>query len=171
MRRRKAILFVLCFSLLLLIGMTANIFTINSIEEVTETNTTAFMATVSSKTSSDDKATVERNIIYTEEYYDKIRMDSIYKNLDVSDLESILPGQIVYFRIMNAWLDQFEEMDFVYIVSLKTEEKEIVTLSCYNEYREGQNFTATFVCSVIIAISIVSFAYCVITLKKSRIGQ
>ena len=46
----------------------------------------------------------------------------------------------MFFRIENIWLDQFEETRFIHIVSLRTEETEILSLSRYIEHMNQQNF-------------------------------
>lgn len=154
MRNRFSLL-VLIIPVFFLIGALGNIIIMNNMEEFSEGNTTEFMATVV-HVNVNAPATTERDILYTEEYTDKINLLNIRKFIDMKDFAYIQPGQIIFFRVDNVLLDQFDKIKSINIVSLRTEEKEIVSLSRYNEAGERELFFVTVAGSIIIAISILS---------------
>ena len=132
MKKSKWIIFTLVISLLFLFGAVAGQRAGNAIDKLTKGNTTELMATVI-KAETKGTEPNEYGIIYTEEYGEKLKVFNIEKLTDVNDFNSLQTGQTVLFRIENVWLGQFEEMSFINIVSLRTMEREMISLSSYNE--------------------------------------
>jgi uncharacterized membrane protein YeiB len=164
MKRKKLTVVSLVFSLIFFIGAVTGLIVASTTEKISEKNTTEFTATVTS-IKTEGSGTGQFGKIYTEEYGDKLNIFYIKKIVDVDDFSDIQAGQTVFFRIENVWLEQFEEMDFVTIVSLKTAEKEILSLSSYAEYMEHQYFRIRITCIIFIPILLLSSIYCVLLLK------
>jgi hypothetical protein len=159
MKRKKLIVFVLSFSFVLFFGMLGNVIIMNTKEKSSEVNTTEFTATIKS-IEIDGEGTNEYCIIFSEEYGNKLSTYNIRKISEISDFNRLESGQTVFFRVENIWLNQFEEMTFIPIVSIRTGEKEIVSLNNYNEYMDDLRLAPT-----IAGIAVALIIYCVLLLK------
>lgn len=129
-------------------------------------NSTEFKATVSG-IETKGTGTRERTIIVSEEYGDKLSTLSISKIIDRSEIDCLEPGQIVFFRIPNNWLRSMDVISEFSVVALRTEEKELVSLSQYNEYRAPLLVAPTIVASI---VAIILFYIALRCLKKLRGG-
>lgn len=155
-------------SLLFFIGSVAGLVVANTVEKLSDRNTTQFMATVKNveiEGSGDD----EYGRIHTEEYGDKLIILNIREIIDMNDYNSLHGGQTVFFRIENIWVDLFKEMSFIHIVSLKTSEKEVVSLNNYNEYLDNQHFLITITSIVLGTFFLLVSVYCILPLKGINI--
>lgn len=164
MKRKKLTVVVLVFSILSFIATVGGSIVASTVETISEKNTTEYTATVTS-VKIEGSGTDKYGRICTEEYGDKLLISVSKKLVDMNDFENIQAGQTVFFRIQNVWVESFEEMDFVIIVSLKTEEKEILSLSNYAAYRENQDFKIRMIGIVGAPIFLLISVHCILRLK------
>ena len=161
---RKNTLFALFLSLLVFIGAVFLLILVNNFEKLSEHNTTEYTATVTN-IEMKGSGTGEYGKIYTEEY-GELYIYYIRNIVDMDDFNNLQAGQTVFFRIENIWL---EKMDFIKIVSLKTAEKEMFSLSSYAEYMEHQYFRASIPGIIIIPICLLAAIHFTLLLKGINI--
>ncbi len=128
LKNRVVILIVVA---LFYIGSFGLIYLIFTADKQNEDNTTAYRATVSDVEIISDQS----SLIYIKEYENALLIpDTIMKQIDVYELEELKNGQSIHFRIANYAVDYVNEVEFLDIVSLSTDEKDIFTLEEYNSY-------------------------------------
>ena len=164
MKRKKTTVVFLILSLIVFFGCLANIIVVNAIEIPSEENTTEFSATVKSVEMIEEGA-YESWGIYLEEYYGPLTVSTRRGVIDMDDLNSMKPGQIVFFRIENVWLKNFEEQPFHTVVSLRTEDREIASLSDCVERIMDRNNGVTIVGVISMLISLLIFIHCILLFK------
>lgn len=122
--------------------------------ELTTNNTTEFEATFLSYELKDNST-----YIRTEEYNTNLIIADNEQIDNINELTSLNPNTKIYFRIENEFLSNLQSSEFIYIVSLRTETGDILTLESYNnEYlnskKIAQNtafiFTGIFLISAIV---------------------
>ena len=163
MKRKNLAVVALIFSLLFFFGMLGNVIIMNT-RNPSEANTTQFTATVRG-VEIDGEGIHEHCIIHSEEYGGKLSTYNIRGISDTTDFNSLKNGQFVFFRVENIWLDQIEEMRFFPIISIRTEEEEIVSLSDYNEYMDDLRFAPTIAGIVVALIFLLASIHCILLLK------
>ena len=100
---------------------------------MTEENTTEFTATVESvRTTGEDSQM--RCIIITSEYYDNLNTNNIREISRTDDFLALKSSETVYFRIYNERLNLLDEIGYIYVVAIRTDNIEFVTLDDYNNY-------------------------------------
>ena len=159
--------FKLVFSLIIFFGTLVNVIIMNI--DPSKSNTTEFTATVKSVKIVGEGAR-DYCVIYSKEYGNKIITDNVREISDISDFTGLKEGQLVFFRVENIWLDQsgkIKEMDFIPIVSIRTAEKEIVSLSDYNEYRDNMRLPPTLAAIVVALIFLFISIRCISRLKEA----
>ena len=70
----------------------------------------------------------------------------------------------MFFRVENILLRQFEEVVFIPIVSIRTENEEMASLSSYNEYMVSLLLEPTIACIIVILIFFMLSLHCVLLL-------
>lgn len=122
-------------------------------------NTTEYIATVNnvSFSTNKNKTTIE---IYTNEYFTKLYIsESLCTNSTVLALKTVNKGDTIYFRIDNDVTQLFDnKMKFCNIVSLKTSENDIISLSDYNSLMQKSTLPAK-IASLCLASC---FLFCII---------
>jgi len=172
MKRKRMIVFALVLSLIFFFGLIGNMIIMHNSVKLTEMNTTEFEAAVRS-IEIYGEGTHERSIIHSEEYGDKLTTYFIREISDISDFTRLESGQTVFFRVENIWLSNFEgkmyipieEMTFIPIVSIRTENEEIVSLSSYCEYMASSLLEPTIAGIVVILIFLMLSIHCVLLLR------
>ena len=166
--RYKKIMMIVSILLVVLSGGMIGIVIMINTTEYSEINTTEFTATVRGvEIKGEDTHT--HYIIYSEEYGDKLNTYNIRRIGDISDFDNLKKGQTVFFRMENIWLNQYEDMTFFPIISIRTEEKEIVSLSDYNSEKEALRFAPTIAGVVVALIFLCLSLYCIFLLKGINI--
>ena len=164
MKNKKIVVSVLIISLLFFFGSVAGATVASIIRNPAEEDTTEFSATVVhveiKKVGRD-----ERSIICTEEYGDKLMLPNSRLAIDSDDLSGLEAGETVFVRIDNVWWDQFEEARVMYILALRTAEKEIVSLSDYCEYMDAQYSKARLTAMLLGPLFLLVSIHCVLLLK------
>ena len=89
--------------------------------------------------------------IHTEEFGDALTFySSATKHLNLEEITALKKGQVITFRIENRWLQRFAEAGLGLIVELKTEEKEILSLTEHNQYQHESVMPPRIACLVIM---------------------
>lgn len=168
MKRKKLTIAIGIISLLMLGGIIANIFIMHTNESLSETNTTEFSGTVKNVATM-GTGNDEYGIICTGEYESRLHIYHINDFINTNDFISLQPGQMIYFRIENTWLDTFGEMNFVHIVSLRTNERDLISLNNYNNLMDKQQLIAIVVSIIAAILFLFIFIYCMLSLKGFNI--
>ncbi len=84
----------------------------------------------------------------------------------MSNLINLQKGQTIFFRIENNMIEQFGEVYFCNIVSLRTTETEIISLTDYNTYIHAAAFPARVTGIVFAGVFLAVFLYCIFKIKK-----
>ena len=163
-KRKKLTVVVLIISIIFFFGSIGNVIIMNKIEKLSVVNTTEFAATVKSVGIAGE-GTHEYCIVYSEEYGNKLSTYDIRGITDIDDFSSLKKGEKVYFRTNNNWIDNFEEMKFIPVLTVRTEKEDIVSLDRYNEYQASSLSSATIAGIVLALIFLLTSIYCVISLK------
>lgn len=164
MKQKKIITVIGIISLLIFGGIIANIFIMNTKQNLSETNTTEFLGTVKNVATT-GTGSDEYGVLCTMEYEAKLYIYHINDFIDTSEFINLQPGQLIYFRIENAWLDTFDEINFVNIVSLRTNEKDLISLNNYIKFMDKQQRNAIVISIVTAILFLLIFIYCMLCLK------
>lgn len=163
MKHKKLTIFLLVLFVILFFGMLGNIVAVgNTTREFSEATTTEFAATVVSV-----RVHGEHVVIYSEEFGGRLSTHQIRNLSDISDFTDLKNGQTVFFRIENIWLEQLEEMLFFPIISIRTEEAEIVSLSSFTEQWADSRTTLRNTAIVFSLIFLSLAVFFAIRLKRS----
>ncbi len=163
--KRTMIVLVLVFSLAMLCVSGITIKGVDNVETLSEENTTEYAATFISITITDSDDDYECRSIYTKEYGDKLAITYMKGDVNIADIDSLKAGQTIFFRIENVWADQFGEMPSFGILSLRTEEREIFSLSSSAKYQEQQFFRVKMTAVGFIPILLLLSIHCVLLLR------
>jgi len=164
MKRKYLTVIVLIVSMIFFFGSIGNVIIMNKTEKLSVVNTTEFTATVKSVGIAGE-GTHEYCIIYSEEYGDKLSTYDIRRITDIGDFSSLKKGETVFFRTNNIWIDKFEEMKFIPVLTIRTEKEDIVSLTRYNEYAAPSLSAATIAGIVVALIFLLTSTYCLLLLK------
>jgi len=109
------------------------IFSMNEIDKFTEEKTTEFVATVTDIRISNTGKDVFVEL-YTKEYEPSLFISkNVCSNMQNDYLKGIKEGDTIFFRIEKIKTKQMDDVDFIDIVSLRTEKNSILTLEEYNK--------------------------------------
>lgn len=166
MRNKKTIIFftfVCWFVLFVFIGL--YIF-LNSIDKQTTKNTTEYIATVEKVLVTNTRQNVYIEI-YTQEYNTSLYISTnISKKINIKNFSFLKKGERIFFRVSNDISEDFNELEFCNIISLKTSDKEFFSLENYNEYMRLSAFPARIVCIVISTIMLIVSVFSSLQLRK-----
>ena len=125
---------ILVISILFFIGAIGLMVFMSQIDKQTEDTTTHYTATVTETWINSIGNSIYAEI-HTKEYTNALQISTnISKNINMNDVKDLKSGQKIFFRIENIKSDQMNQVDFINIVSLKTETKDIFSLEDYNRY-------------------------------------
>ncbi len=134
MKHAKTTAIIMAVSMVLCVGTLCLAVMIRNNATLAEENTTLCFATVHSVEITDMGEGVFAEI-YTKEYDNPLYLSTnIGEYLPMEVVQSLKNGQSLWFRVENAHDSQIDAVDFIPIVSLKTDEKEIFSLADYNTY-------------------------------------
>lgn len=155
---KKTKRFIRIISLVFFFGVIGIIISLNSVDKLTTQNTKEFDAVIE-KIELTDTGESLYITIYTKEPDKQLNLStSVSKKISKSKIESLHKGDIVFFRIENDMINQFENSGFGNIVSLKTPEKEILSLDDYNKLIHEPVSIARKAC---IVVALVFLSICV----------
>ena len=172
MKKKGFTIFALIGSLFFFFGMMLSLRGFLTIEGFSYANTTEFMATVT-KVKVGEEDNKEFATILTKEYSSELHFTNIRKIVDKNDninlQNSLQKGQEIFFRIDNKWLEALNDDSFVGIISLRTAEEEILTLSEYDEYMKNQINSSFIGIGVSAVLSLLAATHCILLLKGINI--
>lgn len=158
---KKNINIILLFSAFVLLGTIGIIFSMIHIDDQTDNTTTYYSATVFKVEITNIKEDTFAEI-YTKEYESNLRLSTnICENININDVRNLKNGQKIFFRIENLKSEQMNKVEFINIVSLKTEEKDIFTLDDYNNYISAAAYPTRIASIVVALLSLSVSIYCV----------
>ena len=131
---KKIKIFLVIYSILFVLAV-VNLIKMIVIYSQTENTTTLYSATVkkSPVTSMGGDGIYAR--IKTEENISEfVLLPYVNEKINIDDVTDLQSGQKIFFRIRNSEVKRMNKADFINIVSLKTEEKDIFSLDEYNVY-------------------------------------
>ena len=145
---------------------------ISKIDKQSNATTTVYVATVSDVKVVDNGKNVFAEI-YINEYSNHLYVSTnVAKRIDLDSIRD-LNGQIIFFGIENTKVPQMNEVDFVDIVSLKTETKEIFSLEKYNECinkaTQPARITALLFASLFFCIALFNLIKIIKIINKKRL--
>ena len=130
------------------------IISISKIDKQTENTTTLYTATVSRVNIVDTGRKIFTEI-HTKEYKNSLLIDTdVNKNINISDVENLQSGDLIFFRIENIKVKQINSVEFINIVSLKTQSKEVFSLEDYNQYIFKSAYPARIICFTLALASL-----------------
>ncbi len=167
MKSKKRKIFLLIFSLLFFIGTLSVHLLLFQVDKKTAQNTTEYVATVT-KISINDMVSDVYAEIFTQEYDNSFFISSnIAKHINLEDLKNIQSGDKVYVRIENDQVNLFDRVEFISIVSLTAANKQIYSLTNYNDYMtiaaKPARIISIFVALVFLCLAI----YCIVILRRN----
>lgn len=130
--------------------------------KATLNNTTVIQVTLSSIEIKDDSC-----IINTEEYGSKLIVRNLEEFIDKESISDIPPKTILFVGIDNSKLDNIESSSFIFIVSLETEAKGLITLDSHNMIIEKSEKTIQITSIVFSIIFFIIALSCFIIYKKN----
>ena len=108
--------------------------------------------------------------IETEEYDSSLYISvNISKNIDIRKIESLKQGEKIFFRIVDTEAEQLNSVDFVDIVSLKTETNDIFTLEDYNHFMRVSARPARIADITVALLLLVVSILCFVFIKRNSI--
>lgn len=166
MRKIKKTVITLVFSIIFFIGTIGILIWMIPVDKQTENITVFYSGTVSKiqVTHTGEDTYVQ---ISTAEYDTSLYLlPIICKNINVDDVSCLQKGQKIFFRIENFKAYQMnEEVEFINIVSLSTEEKDIFTLDDYNNYiRKSANSARIAAIAVVVLLLLVT-VFCAFSIR------
>jgi len=161
---------ILIISIVFLFGTVGIMVSMMQIDKQTESNTTEYSATVS-KVQVTDTGKSSYIEIQIEEYKSHLQISTnVSKNINIDDISNFHSGQRIFFRIKNIENNQMNNVEFVNIVSLKTEDKDIFTMDDYNHYIRKSAYPAR-IASIIISLLLMSVAVLSIISIKRKVTK
>ncbi len=166
MNKRKILIFLFSF---LFVGTVGLFVSINSSHNIKDNDTVEIVCTVESTniTINDDYATVS---IFVSEYDGFLYiLSSVCKNINLGDIRSIQPGDIIIGQIESDMIGQLnEKKGFCSILALKTEHKEIFSLSDYNQFLANESYPTKTAAIIVALIFLIADIYNIVLLKKEN---
>ncbi len=160
---------ILVISILFFIGMIGLMIFMSQIDKQTEDTTTYYAATVTEIWIN----RIENSIyaeIHTKEYDSALQISTnITKNINMNDVKDLKNGQKIFFRIENIKSDQMNKVDFINIVSLKTETKDIFSLEDYNRYISNSAYPARIASVAVVLLFLFISLFCFFSIKRKKI--
>lgn len=163
-RRNKVILLIL--SILLAVGMTGVLIMIDQIDKQSPDNTSEYTATITYTQISGTGENVYIQI-FTNEFTCSLQIShDIAMQIDHEKISGMKSGDKICFRIESTYAGQLNEVAFVPIVSLATDDAEILSLQTYNRYMAEIVRPAKITGIVAIILLLGLAAYCCFSLRK-----
>lgn len=107
--------------------------------------------------------------IYTEEFSNSLSiLWDINRNIDINDLK---PGCKIVFRVRNGVEDILDKEGLVDLISIRTEEKEILSLSEYNEHMSHELRFLRDICTGLAEISLLIMLFCFIHFIRRKLNS
>lgn len=164
--KKKYAIIILIISAVFLFGTVGILVSMTQIDKKTENNTTYYSATVS-KVQVTDTGRGSYIEIQIEEYKSNLQISTnVSKNMNIDDIRDLQSGQKIFFRIENVKNNQMYQVEFVNIVSLKTEDKDIFTLDDYNNYIRKSAYPARTAGLIIALLLLLAVVLSILSIKR-----
>ncbi len=129
----------------------------HKIDKLTEKETKEFIATIT-----DIKITnTGKNFsaeIYTKEYDSFLYVsNSVCNRIGIDTINALKAEERIFFRVENINSTQINKVDFINVVSLRTDKKSIFTLEEYNEFMHISAKPARIASVVVLGVCFVLF--------------
>lgn len=168
MKSRKMIYVILTTSMILFLIMTGLLISIHNVDKQSTNTTTEYSATISDLEIDNNKNNPHVKI-KTYEFNSYIYISTnVIKNINSSNISNLSKGKLIIFRIQNNKIDQFNKVEFIDIVSLKTKNMVVFSLADYNQYTK-EAFKPTRITGLIFSNAFLLIStFCIIILKKKN---
>lgn len=165
MKNSKIDVAVMLFSLLFFLGSIGIIFFMNKADKFTEEKIIEQRATLKDiEISNSNKVFAE---IYTREYENSFLISTIVcGKINLNDLRSLKKGDTLFVGIKKENEKLANQVEFIDIVSLRTESQSIFSLDDYNKYM-NESARPTRIASVVLA-SIFLYIFSYFLFKRMR---
>lgn len=167
MSKSKIKIVIMIVSMFLFVVTIGLIISMSKIDKHTEDTTTLCMATVSDVDIIDTGKRIfaEINI---KEYDTSLQISTnISENIEINDIKDLKNGQTIVFRIENIKVAQMNEVEFINIVSLGTDTKEIFSLDEYNKYIHKSAYPTRIVGIVMAVLFLFISLFCYLKIKRN----
>ncbi|MBE6727771.1 MAG: hypothetical protein E7562_03885 [Ruminococcaceae bacterium] len=142
MNKSKINIFLIFVFLFLFVATIGIIISMNNIDKQTKETTTLYTATVSRIEITDTEKNISAEI-HTEEYDTSLLISTnICKKIKLDDISNLKSGQTISFRVENIKANQMNKVEFINLISLKTDTKDIFSLEEYNKYIHDSAYPA-----------------------------
>jgi len=163
--KTKIIMIVSTLVFVVTLGLVVSL---HGIDKQTEDTTTLYTATVSGVAVVETEKTMHIEIC-TKEYNTFLLVSTnISPNINLEDIKELKNGQTISFRIENRKVGQMDKVNFINIVSLKTDTKSIFSLEDYNEFVYDFAYPVRLAGISIVVLSLVTLVFCLF--KTGQIG-
>ncbi len=166
MKRNTKLILSVIFSIFF-VGVLGVLISMNRLDNQTEDNTAEYKATISSIEIT-EFSKYHQIKIFTNEYdsYLLTTADISGEYIDVEKIKSLQRDEDIIFRIEKSKVNQFDNVQFINIVSLKTDDKTIFSLNNYNNYMSISSKPAK-IAGVVVAMLLLFASVCfIISYKK-----
>ena len=141
---------------------------INDDDKKSETNTDEFEATLTKVNVIESEGEIEVSII-TDEFNALLTVDCPVTENVANHFRALKAGKTVYFRIDDVWSEQIDDIQFVSIVALQTDNRDILTLSDYNKMIAPEVNKVRLMIGVFLTLALgTAVAWGVTILKRKR---
>lgn len=158
-KRKIVVSTISIFFFMVMLGL---MISLNTIDKYTEDTTTLYTATIDIVEITD----TGRNIyckIHVSEYDTSLQISTnISKNIEIDKLKGLEKGQIIFFRIDTDKTEQMNNVAFVDIVSLRTDDIELFSLDEYNSYIYDEAKPARILGFMLMLVSLIIFIMCIL---------
>ena len=168
MEKSKSKIAIMIVSLLLFVAMIGLIISMSKIDKQTEDTTKLYTATVIGV----DFANTGENMfaeIKTKEYNTSLYISTnISKNIRMDDVRNLRSGQTIFFRIENIKVQQMNKIEFINIISLKTDTKDILSLEEYNKCIYNSAYPARIASIVMASLFLSISLFCYLKIERNK---
>ena len=167
MNSRRVKIVIMIVSLLFFVILTGVLVSMYEIDKQTEDTTTLYIATIKNIHIA---GTMENTYaeIFTNEYDSALRVSTnIASKIDIDSVKELNKGQMIFFRIENFKVEQMDQVEFLDIVSLSTNVKEIYNLDEYNEHIHNAAHPARVTGVVMAVVSLIVALFCCLAIRKT----
>lgn len=167
MNKSKIMLVIMIVSMLLFVVTIGLIISMSKIDKQNEDTTSLFTATVSGIDISDIGEKISAKI-HIKEYKTSLQISTnISKYIEMDDVRDLKNGQTIFFRIENIKVEQMNIVEFINIVSLKTNTKDIFSLDEYNKYIYNSAHPTRIASIIIALLFLFTSLFCFLKIKRN----
>lgn len=107
--------------------------------------------------------------IFTKEYQMPLYITTnVMEYISTEKINNLQKNQTISFRAENSLLEQLDEMEFLNIVSLETDNEDIFSLSDYNTYIYHSSYSARVACIIVLIFFLTVSIFCTIKIACGK---